>query len=143
MVGGSNDETNFLHKLLTKTQVSRICIAFPNGSIANIKFSKIQLSKMVKLRWFIPHLLLFALDLEKAMFDTAKKGHDLDKKELFDKIVDLVNSPNKILSELIGPETSLTNNEIKDIKKVIRSLENRGILLKETTEKIVKNFLIS
>ena len=77
------------------------------------------------------------------MFDTAKKGHDLDKKELFDKIVDLVNSPNKILSELIGPETSLTNNEIKDIKKVIRSLENRGILLKETTEKIVKNFLIS
>ena len=30
----------------------------------------------------------------------------------------------------------LTNNEIKDIIKVIRSLENRGILLKETIRKI-------
>ena len=30
----------------------------------------------------------------------------------------------------------LTNNEIKDTIKVIRSLENRGILLKGTTRKI-------
>ena len=29
-----------------------------------------------------------------------------------------------------------TNNEIKDIVKVIRSLENRGILLKGNTRKI-------
>ena len=31
---------------------------------------------------------------------------------------------------------TLTNNEIKYIMKVIRSLENRGILLKGTTRKI-------
>ena len=30
----------------------------------------------------------------------------------------------------------LTNNEIKDIIKVIRSLENSGVLLKGTTKKI-------
>ena len=30
----------------------------------------------------------------------------------------------------------LTNNEIKDIIKEIKSLENRGILLEETTKKI-------
>ena len=30
-----------------------------------------------------------------------------------------------------------TNNEIKDIIKVIRSLENRGILLIETTGKTI------
>ena len=30
-----------------------------------------------------------------------------------------------------------TNNEIKDIVKVIRSLENRGILLKEILEKLI------
>ena len=35
-----------------------------------------------------------------------------------------------------GPGTTLTNNEIKDIIKLIKSLENRGILLKETTRKI-------
>ena len=31
----------------------------------------------------------------------------------------------------------LTNNEIKDLIKVIRSLENRGILLRGTTRKII------
>ena len=32
-------------------------------------------------------------------------------------------------------EITLTNNEIKDIMRVIKSLENRGILLKGTTRK--------
>ena len=36
-----------------------------------------------------------------------------------------------------GLEITLTKNEIKDIIKVIRSLENRGILLKETTKKLL------
>ena len=50
MIGNSNDETYFPHKLLfTDTQVLKICKAFANGSSANIKFSKIQLSKIVKL----------------------------------------------------------------------------------------------
>ena len=40
-IANSNDETNFLHKLLlTDTQVSKICKAFANGSAANTKFSK-------------------------------------------------------------------------------------------------------
>ena len=50
LIGNSNDETNFPHKLLlTDTQVSKIRKAFANGSSANIKFSKIQLSKIVQL----------------------------------------------------------------------------------------------
>ena len=32
---------------------------------------------------------------------------------------------------------ALTKNEIKDIIKVIKSLENRGILLKELLEKLL------
>ena len=40
-VGESNDEANFPHKLLlTSIPVSMIRKAFPNGSSANIKFSK-------------------------------------------------------------------------------------------------------
>ena len=35
-----------------------------------------------------------------------------------------------------GSGITLTNNEIKNIMKVIYSLENRGILLKGTTRKI-------
>ena len=48
-VGESNDETNFSHKLLTDTQVSKIPKAFVNGLLANIKFPKTQLPKMVNL----------------------------------------------------------------------------------------------
>ena len=47
---------------------------------------------------------------------------------------------NKKISELDkkftsskGSEITLANDEIKDIMKVIKSLENRGILFKETT----------
>ena len=39
---------------------------------------------------------------------------------------------------MTGSEIVLTNNEIKDIVKVIKSLENRGILLKGTTSKITR-----
>ena len=35
-----------------------------------------------------------------------------------------------------GSAITLTNNEIKDIMKVIRSRKNRGILLKGTTRKL-------
>ena len=50
LIGNSNDETYFPHKLLfTDTQISNICKAFENGSSANIKFSKIQLSKIAQL----------------------------------------------------------------------------------------------
>ena len=44
---------------------------------------------------------------------------------------------NKENSSVIGLGLILTNSEIKDIRKVISSLENRGILLKGTIEKIV------
>ena len=38
LIGNSNDETNFPHKLLlTNTQVLRLCKAFGNDSSANIK----------------------------------------------------------------------------------------------------------
>ena len=45
-----NDETNFPYKLLlTSAQVSKIRKVFANGSTAKIKFSKIQMSKMVQI----------------------------------------------------------------------------------------------
>ena len=56
MVGDSNDETNFPHKLLlTNKQISRTCKAFANSSSANIKIFKTKLSKMLQLGfiWFI------------------------------------------------------------------------------------------
>ena len=41
VVGDSNDDNNFPHKLLlTNTQVLRLRKAFANGSLANVKLSK-------------------------------------------------------------------------------------------------------
>ena len=42
----------------------------------------------------------------------------------------------KKMTEKIGSGITLTNNEIKYIMKVIKSLENRGVLLKGTATKI-------
>ena len=48
MIGKSNDEINFPHKLLlTNRQVANLCKAFPNYSSADIKLLKTQLSKMI------------------------------------------------------------------------------------------------
>ena len=50
MVGDSNGETNFPHRLLlTNTRVSRLRKNFANNSSHNIKLSKIQLHKMGQL----------------------------------------------------------------------------------------------
>ena len=58
MIGGSNDETNFPHKLLlTDRQVLSIRKSFADNSSANIKLSKTQLSKMVQSGGFLGKLL--------------------------------------------------------------------------------------
>ena len=75
--GISNDETNFPHKLLlTDTQVSKIHKAFANGSWANIKCSKIQLSKIVQLGEVLPDILIFG----NILLSVAKKGRDIARK---------------------------------------------------------------
>ena len=46
MVGNSNDNTNFPHKLLlTERQVANIRKTFANHLLTDVKFSKTQLSK--------------------------------------------------------------------------------------------------
>ena len=58
MIGNSNDETSFPHKLLlTDRQVLSICKSFGDNSSADIKFSKTQLSKMIQSGGFIGKLL--------------------------------------------------------------------------------------
>ena len=47
MIGNSDDETNFPHKLLlTNRQITTLCKAFANNTPADIKLLKTQLSKM-------------------------------------------------------------------------------------------------
>ena len=58
MIGDSNGESNFPHKLLlTNKQVLNIRKAFSKNSSADIKVSKTQLSKMVQFEGFLGRLL--------------------------------------------------------------------------------------
>ena len=58
MIGNSDDETNFPHKLLlTNRQVANLRKAFPNKTTTDIKLSKIQLSKMMQLAGFLGRIL--------------------------------------------------------------------------------------
>ena len=56
MIGNSDDETNLPHKLLlAKRQVANLPKTFANHTSTNIKLSKTQLSKMMKLGGFLVH----------------------------------------------------------------------------------------
>ena len=58
VVGDSNDENNFPHKLLfTNTQVSKLREAFANNYSVNIKLSKTQLHKIGQSGGFLGRLL--------------------------------------------------------------------------------------
>ena len=56
--------------------------------------------------------------------------------ENFDFAKNVLQASKKSYKNLYGEGITLTDNEIKDIMKVIGSLENRGILLKGTTKKL-------
>ena len=131
MIGNYNDETNFAHKLLlTDTQVSNIREVFANGSSTNIKFSKTQLSKIVQLGRVLRNIPIFG----NILSSVVKKGVDLARasgKIFLDKQIDRFNK-----NYITGSGIALTNNEIQDIMKLIKSLENRGILLKGLTTKV-------
>ena len=75
LIGNCNDETNFPHKLLlTDIQVLKIRKAFANGSSANIKFSKTQLSKIAQSGGFIPLETFFRPDrMIKKIINEADK----------------------------------------------------------------------
>ena len=82
LIGSS---TNFPHKLLlTNTQVSKIRKAFANGSSANIKFSKTQLSKFSQSGGFIDVLDLIINPDKNPIFNPDKTVKKIINK--FDKL---------------------------------------------------------
>ena len=58
MIGNTNNETDFPHKLLlTDCHVSMICKAFADNLSASFKLSKILLSKIVQSGGFLVNFL--------------------------------------------------------------------------------------
>ena len=134
-----DSETNFPRKLLlTNRQLSKLRKAFANHLSADIKLSKIQLSKMIQSGGFLGILLSPLLKTELPLIPNVIK--QLAKSVLIHlgltataSAADAGIHKNKLGS---GNMTTLiiSNDEINDILKIVRSLKESGLLLKRVTE---------
>ena len=130
MVSNSNDNTNFPHELLlTNRQVANIRKAFANHSSIDIKLSKTQLSKMIQSGGFLGNLLgKLAGPLMKVAMPLAK--NILAPLGLSAAMSAIDGS---IKKKMLGSGTTtliISNDEMGDILKIVKSLEDSGVLLK-------------
>ena len=143
MIGGN--QTTFPHKLLlTNRQVANLRKAFTNYLSTDIKLSKTQLSKMVKSGGFLSRLLgpllKTGLPLMKNVIKPLAKSvliplgitaaasaadAGIHKKNL------------KIWTQSSSSTTLIiSNDEIEDISKIVKSLKDSGLLLEGVTETV-------
>ena len=139
MIG--DNETNFPHQLLlTNRQVANIRKAFANNSSIDIKLSKTQLSKMIQSGGFLGRLLGPLLKTGLQLIKNVIKP--LAKSVLIALGLTVAASAadagihKKILGSGNMTTSIISNNEIEDIIKIVKSLEYSGLLLKEVTETV-------
>ena len=123
IIGNSDDETNFPHKLLlTNRQVSNLHKAFANHTLTDIKLSKTQLTKMQKGRFlrFLAPLLKSGLSLLKSVIKPLGVL-GLTAASVTDNAIN-----KKILGS--GDHTTLiiSNDDMQDLLKMVKSLEDSG-----------------
>ena len=138
MIG--NNETNFPHELLlTDRQISNIRQAFANNSSIDIKSSKTQLSKVIQLGGFLSRLLGPSLKTGLSLIKNVIKP--LAKSVLIPLGLTAAASAADagIHKKILGSGNTtliISNNEMEDIIKIIKSLEDSGLLLKGVTETV-------
>ena len=136
MVSNSNDNTNFPHELLlTNRQVANIRTAFAKNTSLDIKLSKIQLSKMIQSGGFLGNLLgKLAGPLMKVAMPLAKNV--LAPLELSATMSAMDGSIKKKMLGSGATTLIISNDEMDDILKIVKSLEDSGVLLKGVSEAI-------
>ena len=142
MVGNSNDNTNFPNELLlTNRQVANIRKPFAKNASADIKLSKSQLSKMMESGGFLVRLLGPLLKTGLPLMKSAIKP--LAKTVLIPLGLTAAASAadagihKKILESGHNNTTLIiSNDEMDDILKIVKSLEDSGVLLKDVSETI-------
>ena len=136
MAGNSNDNTYFPHELLlTNRQVANIRKAFANHSSIDIKLSKFQLSKMIQSGGFLGNLLgKLAGPLMKVAMSLAKSV--LAPLGLSAAMPAIDGSIKKNMLGSGATTLIISNDEMDDILKIVKSLENSGVLLKGVSETI-------
>ena len=140
MIGISNDETSFPHKLLlTNRQVENPRKVFANNSSTDIKLSKNQLSKMIQTGGFLGTLLRPLLKTGLPLMKNVIKS--LAKSSLTPLRLTVAASAadSGIYKKVLGfgnRTLKISNDEMEDIIKIVKSLENSGLLLKRVGETI-------
>ena len=142
MVGNSNDNTNFPHELsLTNRQVANIRKAFANHLSTDIKLSKPQLSKMIQSGGFLGRLLGPLLKTRLPLMKSVIKP--LAKSVLIPLGLTAVASAADagIHKKILGSGHNnitliISNDEMDYILKIVKSLEDSGVLLKGVSETI-------
>ena len=142
MVGNSNDNTNFpLELLLTNRQVANLRKAFAKNTSNDIKLSKTQLSKMIQSGGFLGRLLGPLLKTGLPLIKSVIKP--LAKSVLIPLGLTAAASAADagINKQILGAghnNTTLiiSNDEMDDILKIVKSIENSGVLLKVVSETI-------
>ena len=138
MVG--DNESNFPHKLLlTNRQVSNLRNAFENHLSAVIKLSKTQLSKMIQLGGFLGKLLGPLLKTGLALIKSVIKPLAKSVSIPLGLTAAASAADAGIHKKILGSGNAtliISNDEIHDIIKIIKSLEDSGLLIKGVTETV-------
>ena len=136
IISNSNDNINFPHELLlTNRQVANICKAFANHLSIDIKLAKTQLSKMIQSGGFLGNLLgKLAGPLMKVAMPLAKNV--LAPLGLSAPMSAIDGSIKKKMLGSGATTFIISNDEMGDILKIVKSLEDSGILLKGVCETI-------
>ena len=134
MTGNSDYETNFPRKLLlTNRQVANLRKAFANYLSTDVRLSKIQLSKMIQLGGFLDRLLGLLLKTGLPLMTSVIQP--LAKSVLISLGLTTTASAadagihKKILGSGHNTTLIISNDEMKDVLKIVKSLENSGLLL--------------
>ena len=141
MIAGN--DMHFPHKLLsTNRQVANLRKAFGNYLSADIKLSKTQLSKMIQsggvLGRLLCPLLKTGLPLIKNVIKPLAKSISIPIGLAAAASVADAGIHKKILGSGHNNTTTLiiSNNEMEDIIKILKYLEDTGLLLKRVTETV-------
>ena len=136
MISNSDDETSFPHKLLlTNRQVANRCKAFANHTSTDIK-----LSKMIQLGRFVGRilgpLLRTGLPLMKSVIQPLSKPVLIPLELTVTASAADAGIHKKILGSGHNTTLIISNDEMKGVLKIVKSLEYSGLLLEEVSETI-------
>ena len=142
MIGNSDDNTNFPHELLlTNRQVANLPKAFAKNTSTDIILSKTQLSKMIQSGGFLGRLLgpllKTGLPLTKSVINPLAKSVLVPLGLTAAAKAADAGIHKKILGSGHNNTTLIiSNDEMDDILKIVKSLEHSGVLLKGFSETI-------